>query len=130
MPDREAIIPAGSESSYERFHFAPAFRVGDTVYVSGVIGQSADGSIPEAAADEFAAAFVSLGAVLDASGCSMDDIVEMTTFHTDMPETLGAFMKARNVVIHEPYPAWTAIGCTALAIPGARLEVKVTAVRR
>jgi enamine deaminase RidA (YjgF/YER057c/UK114 family) len=28
----------------------------------------------------------------------------------------------------EPFPAWTAIGCTALAIPGARAEVKATAV--
>jgi enamine deaminase RidA (YjgF/YER057c/UK114 family) len=31
-------------------------------------------------------------------------------------------------VIADPYPAWTAIGCTGLAIPGARVEVKVTAV--
>ena len=33
-----------------------------------------------------------------------------------------------DAVIADPYPAWTAIGCTGLAIPGARVEVKVTAV--
>jgi enamine deaminase RidA (YjgF/YER057c/UK114 family) len=60
----------------------------------------------------------------------MADIVEMTSFHTDMPETLGTFMKVRDRSIQAPYPAWTAIGCTALAISGARVEIKVTAVRR
>jgi len=30
----------------------------------------------------------------------------------------------------EPWPAWTAIGCTELAIPAGRAEVKVTAVKQ
>ena len=125
---RGPIIPEGSEGSYERFHFAPAFRVGDTIHVSGVIGSNADGSVPEDAADEFANAFASLTATLEAAGASLDDIVEMTSFHTDMPATLREFMAARDAVLSEPWPAWTAIGCTALAIPGARAEVKVTAI--
>lgn len=124
MSERGPVIPAGSQKSYDRFHFAPAYRVGDTLYVSGVIGKG------DTAADEFADAFRSLAAVLDAAGFSLADVVDMTSFHVDMSQTLAAFIAARDAAMSEPWAAWTAIGCTELAIPGGRAEVKVTAVRR
>ncbi len=123
MTERGPVIPEGSEKTYANFHFAPAYRVGDTLYVSGVIGRGDD------PASEFENAFASLGAVLDAAGFSYDDVVDMTSFHINMSETLGAFMAARDAVMSEPWPAWTAIGCTELAMPG-NAEVKVTAVKR
>ncbi|MGF1596799.1 MAG: Rid family hydrolase [Acidimicrobiales bacterium] len=126
MPRGEPIIPAGSEKTYERFHFAPAMRVGDTLYCSGVIG--ADGSrVPERAEDEFTAAFTALADLLAAAGASLDDVVELTSFHVDMGTHLGAFIAAKDAVIGEPYPAWTAIGCTELAVPAARVEIRATA---
>ncbi|MDX2378243.1 MAG: Rid family hydrolase [Acidimicrobiia bacterium] len=128
MADRRPAIPEGQQTTYDRFHFAPAFRVGDTVYVSGVIGAGDDGAVPAEPAVEFANVFAGLAAALQAAGASMDDIVDMTSFHTDAMGTLGDFMAAKDAAIAEPYPAWTAIGCTGLAIPGARVEVKVTAV--
>ncbi|MGH1489051.1 MAG: RidA family protein [Acidimicrobiales bacterium] len=133
MASHEPVIPPGSEKTYERFRFAPAVKVGGsatgtTIYVSGVIGSGADGSVPENAADEFTNAFSQLAATLEAAGASVSDIVELTSFHVNMGETLGAFMSAKNAAVAEPYPAWTAIGCTELAIPGARAEVKATAV--
>jgi len=124
MTERGPVVPEGSEKTYDRFHFAPAYRVGDTLYVSGVIGAG------ESMEDEFANAFESLGSVLEASGFSLADVVDMTSFHVDMSETLGAFMAARDGAMSEPWPAWTAIGCTELAIPGGRAEVKVTAVKQ
>lgn len=130
MTERGPIIPAGSEKTYSRFHFAPAYRVGDTVYVSGVIGTGADGRAPADAAEEFTNTFANLAATLESAGSSVAEIVDMTSFHVDMSDTLGAFMAARDAVLAEPWPAWTAIGCTELAIPGARAEVKVTAVRQ
>lgn len=128
MTERGPIIPAGSEKTYERFHFAPAYRVGDTVYVSGVIGTGDDGRAPADAAEEFTNAFSNLAATLEAAGSSMAEIVDMTSFHIDMGDTLGPFMAARDAAMAEPWPAWTAIGCTELAMPGARAEVKVTAI--
>lgn len=127
MTKPDVIIPADWQKTYERFHFAPAVRVGDLVYCSGVIG--ADGAtVPDDAADEFAAAFRSLAAVLAEAGGSLADVVEMTSFHVDMSEHLAAFMAAKDAALPEPpYPAWTAIGCTELAIRGARVEVKATA---
>ncbi len=101
--------------------FAPAYRVGDTLYVSGVIGSG------ESLDDEFASAFANLASVLDAAGFSLADVVEMTSFHINMSETLGSFMKARDAAMTAPWPAWTG---TELAIPTGRAEVKVTAVKR
>lgn len=124
MTERGPVIPDGSQASYDRFHFAPAYRVGDALYVSGVIGAG------ESLEDEFTNAFENLAAVLDAAGFSLADVVDMTSFHVNMSETLGAFMKARDAAMNEPWPAWTAIGCTELAIPSGRAEVKITAVKQ
>jgi len=117
MTERGPVVPADSQKSYDRFHFAPAYRVGDTLYVSGVIGTG------ESLEDEFTSAFESLSTVLAAAGFSLADVVEMTSFHVNMSETLGAFMAARDAAMTAPWPAWTAIGCTELAMPNGRAEV-------
>ena len=44
-----------------------------------------------------------------------------------MHDHLGTFMKVRDEFVSEPWPAWTAIGITELAISGARVEIRVTA---
>lgn len=123
MTERGPVIPDGSQKSYDRFHFAPAYRAGDTLYVSGVIGTG------ESLEDEFANAFASLADVLAAAGFALSDVVDMTSFHVNMSESLGAFMAARDSAMSEPWPAWTAIGCTELAIPTGHAEVKVTAIK-
>lgn len=127
MTERGPIIPVGQERTYERFKFAPAFKVGNTIYVSGVIGTDASGAIPDTPEQEFANTFAGLAATLDAAGSGLGDVVEMTSFHCDMTD-LRAFIAAKTTAMSEPHPAWTAIGCTELAIPGARAELKVTAV--
>ncbi|MEM9650610.1 MAG: Rid family hydrolase [Actinomycetota bacterium] len=132
MADEQAtfdvIIPEGQEGVYRSWHFAPAVRTGNTIYVSGVIGLGPDGKVPADPAEEFTNVFNQLAGTLAAAGATLDNVVEMTTFHVDMSETLGAFVAAKDSAITEPYPAWTAIGCTELAVPGGRAEVKVTAV--
>jgi enamine deaminase RidA (YjgF/YER057c/UK114 family) len=126
----DVIIPPGHERVYQSWHFAPAVRTGDTIYVSGVIGLGPDGTVPEDPGEEFSNAFAQLADTLAAAGASLADVVELTSFHVDMADTLRAFGAAKDAVISEPYPAWTAIGCTELAVPGGRAEVKATAVVR
>ena len=58
----------------------------------------------------------------------MHDIVDLTTFHTDMCE-LNLFMKVRDRYLSEDYPTWTAIGASALGgVPGLIVEIKAIAV--
>lgn len=126
----EPVIPAGTEAATERFHFSAAVRVGELVLCSGQIGTAGDGTVPDDAAEDFRNAWRKVGRVLDAVGLGYADIAEMTTFHVGLQEHLGTFLAVRDEFLSAPWPAWTAIGVSELAAPGARVEIKVTAVAR
>ena len=119
----DVVVPEKDRKVYESWHFAPAVRHGDLVFVSGVIGR---GDSPE---EEFRNAWESVGAVLAEAGCGYDDIVDSTLYIVDLQKNAAAMAKAKDEFIKEPYPASTWIGITELVIPGARAEIKVTARR-
>lgn len=127
MDRTSVVIPAGQELLYEQFHFAPAVKDGDRLFCSGVIGVGADGKTVADPETQFTQAFEGLSAVLKAAGASFADVVEITTFHVDLRRDLGKFMKVKDKYLREPYPAWTAIGITELAMPGGLVEIKATA---
>ena len=60
-------------------------------------------------------------------GLTFVDVVEMTTYHVGIREQLETFRRIKDEFIGEPYPAWTAIGISELAVEGALLEIRVTA---
>lgn len=61
-----------------------------------------------------------------AAGCTFDDIVDVTTFHTDPEQQLNDVMAVKQEIFaHPPYPNWTAVGVTWLA--GFDFEIKVIA---
>ena len=71
-------------------------------------------------------AFDRLNAVLEAAGCSFDDMVDVTTFHTAPEAQFETMMAVRDKAIGAPpYPNWTAVGVTWLA--GFDFEIKVIA---
>ena len=71
-------------------------------------------------------AFANLQASLAAGGCGLDDIVDVTSFHTDPERQFDTIMKVKGEVFPaEPYPNWTAVGVTWLA--GFDFEIKVIA---
>jgi enamine deaminase RidA (YjgF/YER057c/UK114 family) len=51
----------------------------------------------------------------------------LTTFHVGLREHLGTFVAVKDRYLEAPYPAWTAIGVVELAVPGALVEIRVTA---
>jgi enamine deaminase RidA (YjgF/YER057c/UK114 family) len=123
----DVILPESMKQSYNRFHFAPAVRANGSLYFSGQIGTDANGKVPESAEEEFRNAWTYIGVVLSEAGLDYSNIVEFTSYHVDMHDHLGDFVKVKDEFIKEPYPAWTAIGTTTLAFPGARAEVRVIA---
>lgn len=123
---RNAIFPEGRQALYEQNAYSAAIRSGDLLFVSGQVGSRPDGS-PEA---DFAAqvqlAFDNLVAVLKAGGCTIDDIVDVTTFHTDPQTQFDTVLAVKTKVFASPpYPNWTAIGVNWLA--GFDFEIKVIA---
>lgn len=126
----DLILPEALKPTYENFKFAPGVRAGGLLHMSGILGTGADGKVPADPAEEFEAAFQQAKMVLGEAGLDFSDIVEMTTFHIGLQEHIGTFMAVKDKHITEPYPAWTAVGTTELAFPGARMELKITALAR
>jgi enamine deaminase RidA (YjgF/YER057c/UK114 family) len=126
----DRIVPASMKHHYERFHFAPAVRDGDRLFCSGQLGARADGSVPDDVEEQFTLAFQGVAAVLAEAGCTLADVIEMTSYHVDLHAHLRLFQKVKDRFVAEPYPAWTAIGISALAFPGALVEIRVVARAR
>lgn len=121
------VVPASMSAFYDQFHFSPAVIDGDHVRCSGQLGHLADGSMVEEPEAQFVQVFENVKMVLEEAGARLDQIIEMTTFHVDLSTHLPAFMTVKDKYIKDPYPAWTAIGISELALPGALVEIRVTA---
>lgn len=123
-----AIIPDSMRAGYEQFEFAPATRVGDFLILSGQLGIGPDGKAIEDLDAQFTAAFKAVGEILTEAGASFDDVVDLHTFHVGLQSHLETFMAVKSRYIKADFPSWTAIGITELALPGAAVEIKATAV--
>ena len=126
MIKRDAIFPAGRQALYEKNDYSAAIRSGDLLFVSGQVGSREDGSPEPNFEKQVQRAFDNLNAVLTAAGCTFDDVVDVTTFHTDPATQMETVAAVRLKAIGEkPYPNWTAVGVTWLS--GFDFEIKVIA---
>lgn len=137
-PGGEVIIPTERhQKSYDDIKYAPARRVGDTLYVSGVIvGRGKDeGTDPESFKTQVRRAFVNLDKVLKASGTDFDNVVMINSFHVwegpDQPaprwEQINMINAVKGEFIKGPSPAWTAVGTSGLLAPGGIVEIQLIA---
>lgn len=126
MTKRDVVFPSGRQALYEHNAYSAAVRSGDFLFVSGQVGSREDGSPEPDFAAQVQLAFDNLHSVLKAAGASFDDIVDMTSFHTDPEAQFATVMEAKARAFPEkPYPNWTVVGVTWLA--GFDFEIKVIA---
>lgn len=126
MPKRDPVFPAGRHALYEAHGYSAAIRSGDLLFVSGQVGSRPDGTPEPDFERQLRLAFANLEATLKAAGCSFDDIVDVTSFHTDPENQFETIMKVKQEIFSAPpYPAWTGVGATWLA--GFDFEIKVIA---
>ena len=128
--DETRIVPKGWEGVYNQFHYAPAVRAGNTLYLSGIVATLTGDENEQNPADVEAAfdrAFQSIGAVLKEAGADWSDVVEMTTFHTELIPQIQPFTASKDKFIKAPYPAWTAIDVDRLYPERGLVEIKVIA---
>lgn len=126
MNSRDVVFPPGSQALYERHRYSPAVRSDGFLFVSGQVGSRADGSPEPDFEAQVRLAFTNLEAILQAGGCGLDDIVDVTSFHTDPQSQFDTVLAVKNEVFPQaPYPSWTAIGVNWLA--GFDFEIKVIA---
>lgn len=126
MSKRDAVFPPNRKALYEKHRYSAAVRSGDLLFVSGQVGAREDGSPEPVFEEQVRTAFANLKAVLAAAGGSFEDVIDVTTFHTDPEKQFETVLKVKDAEIGEaPYPSWTAVGVNWLA--GFDFEIKVIA---
>ena len=120
------VFPAGRHAIYEKHRYSAAIKSGDLLFVSGQVGSLMDGSPEPDFEKQVELAFDNLSDVLSAAGCTLDDIVDVTTFHTDPEKQFEIVLQVKDRRFPQPpYPNWTALGVNWLA--GFDFEIKVIA---
>ncbi|HEV7234003.1 MAG TPA: Rid family hydrolase, partial [Sphingorhabdus sp.] len=119
-PDRRKL--------WEQWGLADAVVHGDTVWLSGVVASLRPGETDSKMAYE--RAFKAIGMILGRAGASWDDVVEMTTYHTDIPAQMNDFVAVKSRHVRAPFPAWTAIDIDRLVPDGGLVEIRVVAKKR
>ena len=109
----------------EQIGWASAIVSNGIVYVSGVPAYLAPGETDMEKA--FVRAFDALGETLTRVGVDWDDVVAITTYHTDPNAQIETFAKVKARYMKAPPPKWSAIGTSGLLQPGALVEIELIA---
>jgi 2-iminobutanoate/2-iminopropanoate deaminase len=121
-PLAEFLTPYGAPTR----PFSPAVRVGNLLFLSGVIGTTSTGAlIPGGIEAETRQALENIRDVLQRTGSSMERVVKCTVMLQDMRD-----WEAMNTIYASYFPthkpARSSFGATGLAL-GARVEIECIA---
>lgn len=115
----------GERKFQEDWGYADAIVAGDTIYLSGVVAGVRPGETDLTLAYE--RAFTKIGDVLKRSGATWDDVVDITSYHTDLTTQMPAIVAVKKKYMRSPPPAWTAIGVSRLIPNSGITEIKMVA---
>ncbi|HEX8625912.1 MAG TPA: Rid family hydrolase [Allosphingosinicella sp.] len=110
----------------EEWGYSDAIVAGDTIYLSGIVVGQRDGEPLEAAYER---TYGQIGAILKRAGASWDDVVDITSFHTDVVAQMPAVVAVHKRHVKAPFPAWTAIDVDRLIPERGITEIKIVARR-
>lgn len=108
--------------------FSGGVLVGNTLYLSGKIGLTADRKVPSSAEEEARLVLDDVKVTLAAAGMTMDDLVSVQIFCSDVSH-YDAFNRVYRTYFTREFPARAFLGSGTLLF-GARFEVQAIAVRR
>ena len=116
----------GERRFQEQWGYADAVIAGDTIYLSGVVVGQREGEALEAAYER---TYRRIGETLRRAGASWDDVVDITSFHTDITVQMEAIVAVHRRYVRAPFPAWTAIDVDRLIPERGITEIKIVARR-
>ena len=130
------LATAGGERSYVRPSlpggdgppFSGAVRVGDTLYLSGDIGLDENQKVPATAKAEATLLLDGIKATLEAAGYTMDDLVTVTVYCSDVKH-YADFNDIYRSYFTKEFPARAFVGAGTLLFD-ARFELQAIAVKR
>jgi len=123
---KQIILPEDEENReiFEQFGFAEAVISGDTLYASGVVAGTYGGREFE---DSVRGNFRYLGTILERAGFTWDDVVDMTTYHTDLIAQIDIVSAVKKEFMPGATHAWTAIDVDRLYPDEGLVEIKIVA---
>jgi 2-iminobutanoate/2-iminopropanoate deaminase len=127
--DNPAGVPAPPPGRYS--HVART-SLGDRtlLMLSGQVAVAADGTVigPDDMTAQTVAIFDRIGTILAAHGASFDDVVNVRSYLTDIGRIAEYGTARRKYLNDAALPTSTTVEVSGLFIPGALLEVEVTAI--
>jgi reactive intermediate/imine deaminase len=126
--DRKYIVKPRS-GDRKTLPFSEGVLLGDTLYIAGHVGLDAKTNLPPAnAEDEARLVMDQVKQTVESAGLSMDDVVSMQIFCTDL-KLYDTFNTVYRTYFHGNYPARAFLGAANL-LRGGRYEVMGIAVKR
>lgn len=108
-------------------HYAQAVRFGNLLFVTGCTGVTADGQlVADDVVEQTRQVFRNLQAILAAAGASFSEVLKVTTYLTDVHDA-PLINPVRQEVFGRTRPASTLVQISALAVPGAKVEIELVA---
>ncbi|MCK5736474.1 MAG: RidA family protein [Spirochaetaceae bacterium] len=105
--------------------YSQGIRAGNLVFVSGQVPlDPKNGDIPEGIAAQTRQSLSNVKGIVEASGCSMDEVVEVSVFLKDMND-FTAMNEVYQTFFTTPYPARAAVEAARLP-KDVLIEIKVT----
>jgi enamine deaminase RidA (YjgF/YER057c/UK114 family) len=127
-PRKTASNPPGVPAPI-RGYYSNCVRVsaGPLLFVAGQVGMDVNGTIPKDAAAQAELALKNIATILAAHGATLDDVVKVTVYVTDM-KYLDEITPARLKAFPEDGPASVIVQVAGLALPELKVEIEAVAV--
>ena len=130
MSEQQELLPIELDPDpYAPFRLSQGIRVGNLLFVSGQAAIAEDGSIVGAGDFDAQAeqTFHNLRRVLEAGSSSLDRVVKVTIYLTDM-SNFPKIVELRGRWFTSPWPADTIVEVSALALPELEIEIEAVAL--
>ena len=112
---------------YEPYLLSQGIRFGNLLFISGQAGYTDEGKVVEGGfRAQGEQAFSNLARALKAGGSSLENVLKVTIFLTDM-KNFREIVELRRKYFSMPYPADTIVEVSGLYTPEAMIEIEAIA---
>jgi len=110
-------------------HYTDAVRAGNLLFISGVVPVDGDGNLVRAddVVEQTRQVFANLALVLAAADATFADVVKVNVYLTDIADR-ARINPVRQETFGDVRPASTLVEVSALAVPGAKIEIEAVAL--
>lgn len=124
MSQIERLMVPGQATPFS--HYCHVVRGGPNIWVSGAVGVTAAGQIPQTVEEQFKLAIENMDACLRAVGSGPEEVTKVTIYLVDIKDRT-VINPERVRYFGEHRPASTLVQIAALVSPELKVEIEATA---